>query len=69
MPIKTSFKPSHGLQNQKLKKVGDNFTISDFNSANGTWVNGGKLADTDVLFLENRDKIKLGRTEIVISIK
>jgi len=53
----------------ELKKVGDNFTISDFNSANGTWVNGGKLADTDVLFLENRDKIKLGRTEIVISIK
>lgn len=53
----------------ELKKVGDNYIISDFSSANGTWVNGEKLTKADSLFLAVGDKIKLGRTEIEITNK
>ena len=51
----------------EIKKVGNDFTISDYNSANGTWVNGEKLTKSDSVFLSVGDTIKLGRTEIKIT--
>tara|TARA_B110000285_G_C14964832_1_gene533516 strand:+ start:415 stop:969 length:555 start_codon:yes stop_codon:yes gene_type:complete len=53
----------------EIKKVGNDFSISDNNSANGTWLNGEKLTKEDHLFLKVGDILRLGRTEIVISIK
>jgi pSer/pThr/pTyr-binding forkhead associated (FHA) protein len=53
----------------ELIRTQDNlYVIKDLNSANGTWVNGEKLSNTDKLFLENGDEIKMGRTYFKINI-
>lgn len=53
----------------EIKKNGNDYTISDFSSANGTYVNGEKLSKSDTMFLSVGDTILLGRTEIRITSK
>lgn len=53
-----------------IRKMSDkDFAIEDYNSTNGTWLNGKKLDPGESLYLEAGDKVKAGHTEFVISFK
>lgn len=51
-----------------IKKVDNGkFSIEDYNSTNGTHLNGEKLKRGQILLLEKGDVIRLGSTELVVS--
>lgn len=53
-----------------IKKMSEkDFAIEDYNSTNGTWLNGKKLEQGESLYLEEGDKVRAGRTEFVVSFK
>lgn len=49
----------------EIRRVGDTFWLNDLGSANGTYLNGIRLFKP--LALQNRDRIRLGETEIEFS--
>lgn len=53
-----------------IKKIDNGkYSIEDYNSTNGTRLNGEKLKSGQVLLLEKGDVIRLGSTELVVSYK
>lgn len=53
-----------------IKKIDNGkFSIEDYNSTNGTRLNGDKLKSGQALLLEKGDVIRLGSTELVVSFK
>ena len=53
---------------QFSRKKDKSFTIADLGSANGTWLNGDKLNSNDEEYVEDGDKIKVGRSYFKIKI-
>lgn len=53
-----------------IKKIDNGkYSIEDYNSTNGTRLNGEKLQPGAVLILEKGDVIRIGSTELVVSFK
>jgi serine phosphatase RsbU (regulator of sigma subunit)/pSer/pThr/pTyr-binding forkhead associated (FHA) protein len=49
----------------EIRRQGDHFWLSDLGSANGTYLNGGRL--TAPVQLNDRDRVRIGETEIEYS--
>ena len=52
-----------------FKKKGNGFTLCDNDSTNGTYLNGKKLDKDEEPYLETGDVVRIGRTELKITIK
>lgn len=52
-----------------VKKKGNGFTLCDNGSTNGTYLNGKKLDKGDEQYLKTGDVVRIGRTELKITIK
>ena len=51
-----------------IRKRKSGFTVKDMESLNGTRLNGEKLEKEDEVYLEDGDKILIGRTELLVNV-
>ena len=49
-----------------IRRVGNNLTISDSDSTNGTWLNGERLNNGDPRFLHDGDALFLGHLPLAV---
>jgi hypothetical protein len=50
-----------------IRAAGDKYMLTDLNSANGTWLNGHRLAPTRSYVLSSGAVIQLGRMKLIVS--
>jgi pSer/pThr/pTyr-binding forkhead associated (FHA) protein len=51
----------------EIQKIKEEFFVKDLNSSNGTYVNDLKIPQNKYAKLHEKDRIKLGKTELVIT--
>lgn len=61
--LNDSYVSSHHLQ---IAATDRGFLVQDLDSTNGTWVSGAKIKE---MYLKDGEKIKIGKTQILVSLK
>ena len=49
----------------EIRRTRDGYTIIDFNSTNGTWVNGQRIPSGETIALSDGDRVAVGRLSLL----